>query len=445
MRRSRARSRPDRPGAGLTRRVLILGAGGFIGAEAAAAFDRAGWVVRAAARRPAASARRAPGFEWVALDFADPAAGWAAALSGVDAVVNCVGALQDGAEDGLTAAHVDGPRRLIDAMKTAGVRRLVHLSAVGADDAAGTDYARTKAETERLIAASGLDAVVLRPSLVIGRGAFGGAGLIRALAAFPGVIPVVGGDQVFRPIFAGDLATAIIAAVEAPAGLTADLGGPQAVRQADLLRKYRAWLGLPPAPVLCLPPEAARPALAVGDLLGHLGWSSPLRTTSLRQMNHDVAGRDAPWPAALGPPPQSFDAVLRQHPASVQDVHHARLWFLRPVAIVILSLFWIVTGVVTLRWGWDGAVATLDAGGFGTLSPWIAGGGAVVDLLLGLAILKRSWTARAAVGMALVSVGYLIAGSLSLPHLWLDPLGPWLKVIPGIVLALYVAATEARR
>lgn len=410
-----------------------------------AAFDCAGWAVRAAARRPIASARRAPGFEWVAIDFADPAADWAAALVGVDAVINCVGALQDGAEDSLTAAHVDGPRCLIDAMKSAGVRRLVHLSAVGADTAAGTDYARTKAETERMVAASGLDWVILRPSLVIGRGAYGGTGLIRALAAFPGVIPVVGGDQVFRPIFAGDLAKAIVAAVDAPPGLTADLGGPQAVSQVDLLRSYRAWLGLPPAPVLRLPLAVAWPALAVGDFLGHLGWSSPLRTTSLQQMNHDVVGRDQHWPAALGAPARGFDAVLRQVPASVQDVHHARLWFVRPVAVVALSLFWIVTGVVTLRWGWDGAVATLDAGGFGALSPWIAGGGAVVDLLLGLAILKRSWTARAAVGMVVVSIGYLIAGTLSLPHLWLDPLGPWLKVLPAIVLALYVAATEARR
>ncbi|HEV2082487.1 MAG TPA: SDR family oxidoreductase [Brevundimonas sp.] len=429
----------------MQRRVLILGAGGFIGAQVAAAFDRAGWRVRASARRPAASSLRAPGFEWVALDFADPGAEWAGALAGVDAVINCVGALQDGADDSLTAAHVDGPGRMIAAMHAAGVRRLVHVSAVGADDAADTDYARTKVETERMVVASGLQWVILRPSLVIGRGAFGGTGLIRALAAFPLVIPVVGGQQVFRPIFVEELAQAIVAATDAPAGLTADLGGPQAVTQAELLRKLRAWLGLRPAPVWRVPLTLARPALAVGDVLGRLGWASPLRTTSLAQMAHDVAGRDAPWPAAFGAPPRGLDAVLRQNPASVQDVHHARLWFLRPVAIVTLSLFWIASGLITFGPGWQASVATLQAGGFGALSPAIAGGGAVVDVLLGVAVLKRSWTSRAAVGMALVSIGYLIAGTLSLPHLWLDPLGPWLKVLPGVMLALYVAATEARR
>jgi uncharacterized protein YbjT (DUF2867 family) len=429
----------------MTRRVLILGAGGFIGAQTAAAFDAAGWRVRAAARNPAPAARRAPGFDWVTLDFADPEADWAGALEGVEAVVNCVGALQDGADDSLVAAHVDGPRRMIAAMQAAGVRRLVHLSAVGADVAAGTDYARTKAGTERMIVASGLDWIILRPSLVIGRGAFGGTGLIRALAAFPGFIPMVDGDQPFRPIYLEDLASAVIAAVDAPPGLTADLGGPERVTQAELLVALRAWLGLAPAPILRLPPALAAPVLAVGDLLGHLGWTSPLRTTALRQMTHDVAGRDEPWPTALGAPPRGLRASLRQGPASVQDVHHARLWFVRPVAIVALALFWIVTGLVTLGPGWEASVDVLRKGGFGASSQAIAGGGAIVDLLLGLAILRRSWTTRAAVGMALVSVGYLIAGTLSLPEFWLDPLGPWLKVLPGIVLALYVAATGARR
>ena len=75
-------------------------------------------------------------------------------------------------------------------------------------------YARTKAETERLVEASGLDWLILRPSLVVDRAAFGGTGLIRALAAFPVFSPVVGGDQTFRPIPLGDLCAAVVAAVK---------------------------------------------------------------------------------------------------------------------------------------------------------------------------------------------------------------------------------------
>ncbi|WP_254498618.1 NAD(P)H-binding protein, partial [Salmonella enterica] len=89
----------------------------------------------------------------------------------------------DGGGDSTRAAHVDGPRALITACEAAGVARLIHISAVGADEAVGTDYARTMGETERRVADSALDWLILRPSLV-DRAAFGGTGLIRALAAF---------------------------------------------------------------------------------------------------------------------------------------------------------------------------------------------------------------------------------------------------------------------
>ncbi|WP_269220903.1 NAD(P)H-binding protein [Brevundimonas vesicularis] len=230
--------------------MLVLGGNGFIGSHVAAALSSAGWSVRAGARRIAEPARRAPTFDWVAADFAKlttPQA-WAPVLVGVEAVVNCVGVLQNGAGDSTRAAHVDGPRALIAACEAAGVRRLVHISAVGADDGAGTDYARTKAETERLIESSGLDWLILRPSLVVDRAAFGGTGLIRALAAFPLFSPVVGGDQIFRPIPLGDLSAAVVAALKptAPSHRTLDMPGPEPVTMVETMRLYRGWMGVEP-------------------------------------------------------------------------------------------------------------------------------------------------------------------------------------------------------
>jgi len=104
-------------------RVLVLGANGFIGSHVAAALSSAGWSVRAGARRIAEPARRAPLFDWVVADFArlTTAEAWAPLLVGVDAVVNCVGVLQNGAGDSTRAAHVDGPRALIAACEAAGV------------------------------------------------------------------------------------------------------------------------------------------------------------------------------------------------------------------------------------------------------------------------------------------------------------------------------------
>jgi len=430
-------------------RVLVLGANGFIGSHVAAALSAEGWTVRAGARRIAEPSRRAPAFDWAAADFArlTTAEAWAPLLAGVSAVVNCVGVLQDGGGDSTRAAHVDGPRALIAACEAAGVRRLIHISAVGADAEAGMAYARTKAETERLVEASGLDWLILRPSLVVDRAAFGGTGLIRALAAFPLVMPVVGGDQTFRPIPLGDVSAAVVAALkpDAPSGLTLDMPGPEAVTMADTVRLYRGWMGLRPAPVVRVPRVLAAPVLAVGDLLGRLGWSSPIRTTAIRQMDHDVAGRDSGWAERLGVEARGFSRFLAETPASVQDVWHARLWFVRPVAIVTLGLFWLTTGLISFGPGWNRAVAILHEGGYGRLAGPIAWWGALLDVVLGLMLFVRPWTARVAVFMCLATVGYLIAGTLSLPHYWIDPLGPWLKVLPMMVLCLFVAATDARR
>ncbi|WP_295244399.1 SDR family oxidoreductase [uncultured Brevundimonas sp.] len=430
-------------------RVLVLGANGFIGSLVAAALSSAGWSVRAGARRIDDPARRAPTFDWVVADFAKlttPQA-WAPLLVGVEAVVNCVGVLQNGAGDSTRAAHVDGPRALIAACEAVGVRRLVHISAVGADDGAGTDYALTKAQTERMIEASGLDWLILRPSLVVDRAAFGGTGLIRALSAFPLFSPVVGGDQIFRPVPLGDLSAAVVAALKpaAPSRQTLDMPGPEPVTMFETVRLYRGWMGLKPAPVVRVPRVLATPALAIGDLLGRLGWSSPIRTTAIKQMDHDVSGQDSGWAQALGVPSRGFTRFLGETPASVQDVWHARLWFVRPISIVTLGLFWLITGLISFGPGWNRAVAILHEGGYGRMAGPIAWWGALLDVVLGLMLFVRPWTARVAIFMCLATVGYLTAATLSLPHFWIDPLGPWLKVLPMMALCLFVAATDARR
>ncbi|SFS75773.1 SDR family oxidoreductase [Brevundimonas viscosa] len=430
-------------------RVLVLGANGFIGSHVAAALAAAGWTVRAGARRPAEAARRAPQYEWAVADFRTlgaPAA-WEALLEGVEAVVNCVGVLQDGGGDDIRAAHVLGPRALIAACEAAGVNRLVHLSAVGAEDAAGTAYARTKAETERMVQSSRLEWTILRPSLVLGRGAFGGTGLIRALAAFPGVIPVVGGAQAVRPVAMDDLTAAVVAALDRPQAVRRrfDVAGPRRLSLDQLLKLYRGWLGLPAAPVIRVPRAIAAPALRLGDLLARMGWFSPLTSTSMRQLDHDVAGRDDDWQEALGVRARDPAAALSATPASVQDVWHARLWFVRPVAIAALGLFWLLTGLITFGPGWERAITVLHEGGYGRWAGAIAGWGAALDVALGLALFARPWTARVAIVMAAATVGYLVAATLSLPQYWVDPLGPWLKVVPMMALCLFVAATDARR
>lgn len=433
----------------LTKRILVLGANGFIGSRIAAALSAFGWQVRAGARHPEQSGLRAPNFEWVKADFhaLTSEQSWAPLLEGVDAVVNCVGVLQDGGSDSNRIAHIDGPRALIAACEAANVRRLIHISAVGADAAAGTTYATSKAETEALVAASGLDWVILRPSLVVDRAAFGGTGFIRALSAMPLVMPVVGGEQKFRPVPLADLAEAVVrlAPTTAINRETIEISGPDSVTMTQTLSLYRGWLGLRPAPVVRVPRWAAAPAIAVGDVLGRLGWPSPLRTTAMKQLDYGASGIDSDWAERLGIPARGFARFLSENPAGVQDVWHARLWAVRPVAIILLGLFWFMTGVVSYTVGWEESLAIIRGTAAAAWAWPIVWFGALLDVVLGLALFVRPWTARVAMVMFLATIGYLIAATILLPQYWVSPLGVWLKVLPMMALCLFVSATDARR
>ena len=428
----------------MTGTVLVLGASGFIGARVAGAAARRGWTVRAGARDPGQARRRAPQFAWASADFAQltTAAAWAPLLEGVDAVVNCVGVLQDGGGDSSRVAHVDGPRALFEACHAAGLSRVVHVSAVGVGAGAGTGYARDKFEAERLLAASGLDWVVVRPSLVVAREIYGGTALFRGLAGLPKVIPLVEADRTFRPIAIEDLASLIVDHLDGspPHSRMLEAAGPESITFERLILAYRAWLGFGSARVVRLPRAAAWPTLLLGDLAAWLGWRSSLRTTSLKQLAYDAAGQQPPTPGVRG-----FSEILADDPSGVQDRWHARLYFVRPIAVLALGLFWLVTGLIDLGPGGPAAETILQRAGFGALSEPASVAGAWLDVLLGCMLLIRRYTLAAALLMIAATLGYLAVATLRLPELWADPLGPWLKVIPMMALCLVVAATDERR
>ncbi len=126
-------------------------------------------------------------------------------------------------------------------------------------------------------------------------------------------------------------------------------------------------------------------------------------------------------------------------PATLQDRWFARAYLAFPVAVLLLSLFWLTSGLVGLA-RFDAAASVLTARGFAeTSAAWAVGVGSFVDIGLGLGILWRRWTAAASVGMIVVSLGYLAGATLYAPDLWADPLGPLVKVLPGLGLALFTA------
>jgi uncharacterized protein YbjT (DUF2867 family) len=421
------------------RRVLLLGAAGLIGSAVLARFRAEGVAVRAVARRPGPALE---GVEWRTLDLADirNAVDWLPHLAGVDAVVNCTGVLQGRKE--LRAVHVDGVSALWAACERAGVRRVVHLSAIGVDRDAPSEYSATKRAGEQALMATALDWVVLRPSVVVGRSAYGGSALFRGLAALPVVLefPDAGAMQVV----ALDELVATIAALArpgAPARIALDVAGPERLPLPAIVDIFRAWLRLPRAPHWRVPRWLTAGAFLLGDVVRALGWRPPLGSVARRELVRGAVGDPAEWQRVTGVRPATLAESLAREPASVQERWFANLYFLKPAVLGVLALFWIATGVISLGPGWEEGLSYLREGGIpeGLARAGVVAG-ALADIAIGIGIAVRR-TARGALLAAIaISLFYMAAGTFVLPRLWLDPVGPMLKIWPILVLNVVALA-----
>lgn len=430
-------------------RILVLGGYGLIGSHVATRLAEDGHAVVGLGRDIVAARRRFPKIEWIARDMRAMTRqqDWAPLIAGVDAVVNCAGALQDNGRDDLAAVHIAGPLALAEACVAAGVRRFVHISAIGANADRAQPFSATKYEFEQRLAALDLDWIILRPALVWSAQAYGGTALLRGLAAFPLVVPQVYGASRIQVVGADDVAeaTARALAPHAPIRVSCDLAHPEPIELRDMLLRIRGWLGLPPAPPLSLPPALARLSSAIADALAWLGWRSPMRSAALEQLRAGVVGDANAAQRIFGFAPKSLDALLMRHPAGVQERWFARSYFVKPLTLIVLSLFWIASGAIGLARG-ETAATVLTSVGWSTAAAYAAVIiGALIDLGLGFGVLFRRYARPALLGMIVVSLGYLAAATLVRPDLWLDPLGPLVKVAPAAVLAAATLATLDER
>ena len=429
-------------------RILVLGAYGLIGGYVCARLLAEEHAVIGVGRDIAVARRRFPAIDWRAADLRTATvADWTAMLQGVDAVVNCAGALQDSPRDDLKAVHVDGVARLVEACGKAGVARFVHVSAAGVGPGRTTAFNATKQQAEALLKASTLDWTILRPGLVLAPAAYGGTALLRGLAGFPLVLPVAYPDSRIQTTSAEDVALAVQRAIAPGARrrVSVDLVHAKAVTLAELVVTLRGWLGLPPAPVVAVPPALARATAVASDALAWLGWRSPMRTASLEQLRQGVPGEADQAQRLLGVSPRSLRAMLDAWPSGVQERWFAKSYFLKPLVLFTLFGFWLLSGLIGFV-SFDHAVGVLTTAG---MTPDLARaavlGGGVVDIALALLLAFRRTARPALLGMIAVTAGYLLAGTFARPDLWLDPMGPFLKSIPAALLALAALVTLDER
>jgi NADH dehydrogenase len=230
------------------KQITIFGGSGFLGRHAVRALAKAGWRIKVATRHPNRAFFLRPlgqvgqiGF--VKCDITDPDQ-VAAALRGSHAAVNLPGILFQRGQS-FDEVHAAGAGHVAEAAARLGLTRLVHVSAIGADSESDSHYAQSKAEGEKRVRAAFPGAVILRPSIVFGpEDQF--FNRFASLARFSPALPLIGGGRTrFQPVFVGDVAAAIAAALEKPEaqGRTFELGGPATYTFKELMQIVLAETG----------------------------------------------------------------------------------------------------------------------------------------------------------------------------------------------------------
>jgi NADH dehydrogenase len=282
--------------------ITVFGGGGFLGRYVAQTLLGQGARLRIAGRNANSANHIKPlgnlgQVQLMAADIRKPAS-VARAVMDADAVVNLVGSFAD-----MDAVQNMGAGIVAQAAADAGVGALVHISAIGADAHSDAEYGQSKAGGEAAVHAAFPAAVILRPSIVFGRedqfiNRF--AGLIRMLP----VVPVIGATTKFQPVFAGDVAKAVAAALVHQDGRVLELGGPEIFSMMELNRWIAKAIGRDPLFVEV--PEIAAKMLAKGT-----GWmpGAPITDDQFKMLGRDnvVTGTDGL--AAYGIVPTPLDVI----------------------------------------------------------------------------------------------------------------------------------------
>jgi NADH dehydrogenase len=297
--------------------VTIFGGAGFIGRHLVRRLAARGATLRVATRSPNSAGHLLPmgdPGQIVLVRFAEDEMTLAKLVEGASAVVNLVGILFERRAGDFERVHAVLPGRIGAAARAAGVGRLVHLSAIGADPASASLYARSKAQGEAAVRAAFPEAVILRPSIVFGP-EDGFFNRFAAMARIAPALPLVGGGTTrFQPVYVGDVAEAILAGLERPeaAGRTYELGGPKVYTFKELLEYVLRVTGRRRL-LLPLPFPLARLQACLLELLPN----PPLTRDQVTLLERDnVVSPGAAGLAELGITPTPLEVVVPDYLAA---------------------------------------------------------------------------------------------------------------------------------
>lgn len=426
--------------------ILITGASGFIGSHLVDALEEAGHHVTVCVRHAKAAQRRWPDIHVIAGDFSrdHDAAHWLPRLEGIDVVINTVGIIRETGQQTFDALHTKAPIALFRACEQAGVKRVIQVSALGADDTAFSQYHLSKRAADEVLMSLNLDWIILLPSIVYGPGAKSMT-LFKAIAASPLMPLIDNGDQPVQPIHIDDVCQAVLQLVDpiAPSQLRIEMVGARPITMKDLYTELRRWLGLGHPRFIAIPYRLALLGAHLGGFLGN----TPMTREAVAMLRRGNTADVTPFIHQFAFEPMAFEDALKKTPAQQADYWYAGLFFLKPLLRLTIAFVWIFTGIVSVFFfPVEESYAMLARAGItGYWAPIMLYGAATTDVALGLATLLAYRMSLVGTIQIAVIVLYTAIITFSQFEQWLHPFGPVSKNIPLIVATLIMMVLERQR
>jgi len=424
-------------------RILITGASGFVGSHLVSSLIDQGHEVIACVRNCKNYNRRHQSIEVIECDYSQDTSidNWLPRLTDIDVVINAVGIINETRQQTFDALHNKTPVALFDACNHANIKKIIQISALGADETAASQFHLSKRAADDYLMTLNLDWVIVMPSIVYGRGA-NSMSFFTALAALP-VTPIIDtGNQEIQPIHINDFTAAInqLITTSAPTRTKISFVGPTPLTMHEVFIMLKKWLGIRKTRFMKVPFNIAVNTTWFNKLLP----DSPITKESILMLNDGNTANPDPFITTFGFKPRSLFDSLETTPAQQADKWHAKLLLLRPLLILSIAFIWIYTGIISVFIYPIESSYTLLArmGIIDLLAPIALYGAAILDFTLGIATLKRYRLKSLGMIQIAVIISYSLLITLFIPEQWIHPFGPISKNIPLIVAILIMIALE---
>lgn len=426
-------------------KVFLTGGNGFIGSAIRNHLLQLGCEVTICVRKINPALNQVANLHQIVLDFNDStkSSDWIELVTGFDALINAVGIISESKYSKFSILHDLAPRALFQACKAARIKRIIQISALGADKNPVTQYQRSKKKADDYLKTLPLDWTIFYPSIVYGEND-SSMTFFSALAALP-VTGIIGnGSQTLQPIHIDDLALAVgIAVTQNKARKKSIFAvGKDEITFLELIKKLRSWLGLGKNICFSIPTILVRVVASLAQYIPG-AMLTPETIIMLQQ------GNTAPiqgFVKAFGFTARGIKSHLVLNPANVQKRRAAGLYFFPGLLRLGIACVWLWSGIVSLwisdQRSYEILALTGLQGQAATIALYL---GSLLDIVFSILVLIKWRPMLFSYFQAILILGYTAIVSFMIPEFWLDPFGSILKNLPLIVAIMILGVMDNDR